>query len=100
MTEETEEKQKDYTYSIYFCYEWMDMDSCIEYLVEYPELLGEEDHGMLIEDVILSHGSFVVAEDGAVINLSQFKQAWVKLVTDEELEKETENKFAKFTVLH
>jgi len=63
-------------YTISLCFEWNDFDSCIEFQITVD---GEvEDEADLIHELIHGWDSIIQLDDGTIINLSQFKQAYVK----------------------
>ena len=81
-----EEMNNPTDYSISLCFDWNNFDSCIEFQITID---GEiESKAAVIYDLIESWDGIVEMEEGTVLNLHQFKQAFVTKI---EVEKEKKN---------
>lgn len=63
-------------YLIYFCYEWMDMESCIQFYTEVDAEF-EYTHSELVSMIIHENDGIAEMADGSVVNLMQFVQSYV-----------------------
>jgi|APSaa5957512622_1039677.scaffolds.fasta_scaffold46859_2 hypothetical protein len=70
-----EEMKNPIDYKIHLCFVFGDLDSCIEFQITAD---GEvENKPFLIQELINAWDGIVEIEDGCVVNLIQFKQAFV-----------------------
>jgi len=72
-------------YKIHLCFVFGDLDSCIEFEITVD---GEvKDKAQLVEELIYAWDGIVEMEDGSIINLKEFKQAFVFKADDAEVPK-------------
>lgn len=63
-------------YNVSLCFEWMDFDSCMTFEIVTDGGIGNKVE--MIKDLIDSWGGIVEMEDdGTIINLKQFKTAYI-----------------------
>ena len=65
-------------YVIYLCFEWMEMESCIQFYIE-TDKNWEWSNAEIVMYLIHQYEGIAEQEDGTVINLMQFKQSYVYL---------------------
>lgn len=86
-----EEMETPTDYKINLCFDWNDFDSCIEFQITID---GEiESKAAIIYDLIEAWDGIVEMEEGTVLNLHQFKQAFVSKIDEDEKKEEKSNVF-------
>lgn len=93
-----DEGYEDYSdprfYEVSLCFTFMEMDDCITFeMVSDGEV---EDNVGLVESVIEGYGGIAEMEDGTIINLKQFVNAFVI----ERYAESTRNVTSKFSIVH
>lgn len=80
-----EEMKDPVEYKIHLCFVFGDLDSCIEFEITTD---GEiKDKAQIIDELIYAWDGIVEMEDGSIINLKQFKQAFVFKADDADVPK-------------
>lgn len=98
MDDETEQGVNKYL--VYFCYEWMEMDSCIQFYIEVDEEY-EYTEKDLVTMIINDNDGVAQMGDGSIVNLMQFVQSYVYLQEpDFDYEKQDEEKKPVKLVIH
>jgi hypothetical protein len=70
-----EEMNAPTEYKIQLCFVFGDLDSCIEFEITVD---GEvEDKAHIVQELIYAWDGIVEMEDGSIVNLKEFKQAFV-----------------------
>lgn len=65
-------------YDVSLCFEWANFDSCITFNIEVVgNVESEGEKQALIFDLIQSYDGYAEMDDGTIINLDRFVQAWV-----------------------
>jgi len=67
-------------YRINLCFEWNNFDSCIEFQITVDGEIEDGDEAGLIHELIMNWDSMIKMDDETIINISQFKQAYVEKI--------------------
>ena len=62
-------------HTVYFCYSYNNMNSCVEFEITIDGAVKNKVG--LIESIIATYGEWVELNDGSIVNLTQFVQAFV-----------------------
>jgi hypothetical protein len=81
-------------YDVSLCFTFMDMDDCVTF-----EMVSDgkmHDKASLVQALIEGYGGVAEMEDGTIINLKQYVNAWVVETEENAPPKST----SRFSVLH
>jgi len=70
-----EDMEEPTGYNVSLCFEWMDFDSCMTFEIVTDGNISEKIY--VVEDLIDAWDGIVEMDDGTIVNLHQFKMAYV-----------------------
>lgn len=84
-------------WSVSLCFDWMDMDSCMSFEIAVDGDIT--DKIAIVESLIAAWGGVCEMANGTIVNLTQFKTAYVSEIQGlsdlDEFEEDTDGKIVK-----